>query len=444
MPDPESVEMRQNDRLSTGTAAPLIGHLQIMRTVSAAVSRSLNLNEVLQKSLMALTHVTGHEIASLHLISADGHTLLLRGEHGMSERLREVNLVLPVGQGLIGRVATTGRVRRLEEVTKAADLLPAAREIVTGDGIRAFICVPIRARHQILGTLSLGRRTRPAFTDEEVALLECTADQIGLALDNARLYSETRHQLDELRRSQTEVVKAERLAAVGELAGGVAHEINNPLMIILGQVHLLLQSQDSAEILNGLKVIDAATKRAANIVRNLVLFAEHFSLHPSRCNVAEQIGHVVEQHKGRLEVQHVQVRVEVFDAPEIWADAAQLQEAFFQLVQNAEQAMVAAHGAGTLTIRIGASGACVRVEVADDGPGIAPEDLPRIFNPFFTTKGPGEGRGLGLSVAYSIISEHEGKIWAENRLEGGAVLVVELPIRDPSVEPALTSSLTSA
>lgn len=432
--------MSANRRLGT-RAAPLMRHLQILRTVSAAVSRSLNLNEVLQKSVTALTRVTGHEIASLHLIAADGQTLLLRGERGLSERLREVNLVLPVGRGLIGRVAATGRVRRLDESTRAADLLPAARAIVASDGIRGFVCVPIRARHRILGTLSLGRRTRRPFSDEEVALLECTADQIGLALDNARLYSETRLQLEDLRRSQTEVVKAERLAAVGELAGGVAHEINNPLTIILGQVHLLLQSQDSAKVLNGLKVIDGATKRAATIVRDLMLFAEHFSLHPQRCTVAEQIDRVLELHRGRIEAQHVRVRTEILDAPEIWADAAQLQEAFSHLIQNAEQAMVAAHGGGTLTIRVGPSRTGVRMEVADDGPGIAPEDLARIFNPFFTTKAPGEGRGLGLSVAYSIVSEHEGRIWAENRPEGGASLIVELPIRAPSPEPALSASL---
>jgi signal transduction histidine kinase len=430
---------------STAGAPSPIRHLQVLREVSAAVSRSLNLNEVLQKSLTALTHVTGHEIASLHLISADGHTLLLRGDRGFSDRMREVNLVLPLGQGLIGRVARTGRVRRLDEVTRDADLLPAARNIVTNDGIRGFICVPIRARHRILGTLSLGRRTPSPFSDEEVALLECTADQIGLALDNARLYSETRHQLEDLRRSQTEVVKAERLAAVGELAGGVAHEINNPLMIILGQVHLLLQSQDSAEILNGLRVIDGAIKRAATIVRDLMLFAEHFPLRPTRCRVADQIKRVLDMHKGRLEVRGVRVRTELSETQDIWADAGQLQEAFFHLIQNAEQAMAAAHGGGTLAIRVGSSPLGARVEVADDGPGIPPEDLPRVFNPFFTTKAPGEGRGLGLSVAYSIVAEHDGRLWAENRPEGGAVFVVELPVGSPAAapEPALSPSIAS-
>src|SRR5689334_11890531 len=95
---------RVNNRGVSG-ATSLIRHLQILRTVTEAVSRSLDLTEVIQKSLSALTHVTGHEIASLHLVSSDGKMLLLRGERGLSDRLREVNEVLPIGQGLIGRVA---------------------------------------------------------------------------------------------------------------------------------------------------------------------------------------------------------------------------------------------------------------------------------------------------------------------------------------------------
>ena len=119
--------------------------------------------------------------------------------------------------------------------------------------------------------------------------------------------------------------------------------------------------------------------------------------------------------------------------------ADQLQEAFLHLVQNAEQAMVAAHGGGLLTIRVKPNGSGgVRVEIADDGPGVPAPDLPRIFNPFFTTKPPGEGRGLGLSVAYSIVAEHEGVIRAENGPAGGALFIIELPVGAPSVEPSLT------
>jgi len=412
----------------------LIRHLQVLRAVNEAVSRSLDLNEVLQRSLAALTHVTGHEISSLHLISADGNSLLLRGDRGLSDELRRVNVELPMGEGLIGRVALMGQARRVDDVGATDDLLPAARAAVTTDGIRGFVCVPIRARHRILGTLSLGRQTEDRFTDEEVALLECVADQIGLALDNARLYGEINRQLDDLRRAQIEVVKAERLSAVNGLAAGVAHEINNPLTIIMAQLHLMGQAPMSTQVEEALSVIDAAAKRAASIVRDLILFAEHRPPRRSRCQVAEQIREVVAFEEARLESEGVSVRTNLEPVPDIWADHHHLQEVLLHVIQNAQHAMVEAHGGGVLSIKTTMVESGVRIEVGDDGPGIPPEHLPRIFNPFFTTKQPGDGRGLGLSVAHSIVTEHGGRMWAENRPDGGALFTIDLPIGEP--EPA--------
>src|SRR5437667_443482 len=187
---------------SSGRRRPLVRpavqpHLEILHTVAATVSRTLDVDDVLRTAVEALTRVTGHEIASLHLLSEDGRTLHLRGERGMSPGLRAVNQMLPVGQGLIGRVAATGRTVRVEKNYADPDLLPAARAAVRRERIRGFVCVPINSRGRILGTLSLGRKILDRFQGSEVALLEATADQIGLALDNARLYSETRCQLEE-------------------------------------------------------------------------------------------------------------------------------------------------------------------------------------------------------------------------------------------------------
>ena len=154
-----------------GPQSALLRHLRVIRIVSEAVSRSLDLEEVLDRSLDALTQVTGHEISSLHLVSPDGERLLLRGDRGLSPRLREVNLVLPMGVGLIGSVAQSGQPRRVDDVARAGDLLHAAREAVIADGIRAFVCVPIRARQRLLGTLALGRQTGHRFSDAEVSLL---------------------------------------------------------------------------------------------------------------------------------------------------------------------------------------------------------------------------------------------------------------------------------
>ena len=320
----------------------------------------------------------------------------------------------------------------MDDAAEAPDLLPEAKAAVQADQIRGFVCVPIRARgERILGTLSLGRQTARPFDDEEVLLLECTADQIGLALDNARLYSETRRQLDELRRAQEALVRAERLSAVGELASGVAHEINNPLMIIQAQTHLLLEAGVPEGVQGGLRTIEAATRRVAGIVRDLIAFAEPPTPQRSPVVLADHVTRVIGLQEHHLRTDNIRVRTEFREAPPVWADASQLHEVLFNLVRNARQAMAGATGGGVLTVRIAGIRDGVRVEVEDDGPGVPAEHLPRLFTPFFTTKGPSEGRGLGLTVSHAMVAEHGGRLWCENRPEGGARFVLELPAGTP-------------
>src|SRR5919202_2924149 len=256
-------------------------HLKILYTVAETVSRTLDVEAVLRTALEALTHVTGHEIASFHLLSADGSTLELRGHRGLSPRLRDVNRTLPVGQGLIGGAAAAGKTVLVTNVQGSPDLLPSAEDAVRHDQIHGFISVPIQARGRLLGMLSLGRQTPDPFDDEEVALLEATAHQIGTALDNARLYSE--------------LVHAEKLSAVGELASGVAHEINNPLTTILGQAHLLLADRElKAPARDRLDIIAEETSRAAKIVQNLLMFARHYTPERRPCSLADQVRRVLD------------------------------------------------------------------------------------------------------------------------------------------------------
>ncbi|MBI2553509.1 MAG: GAF domain-containing protein [Candidatus Rokubacteria bacterium] len=430
--------------MSDRSAGASVGrHLAILRTVAGAVSRSLDFEEVLEKSLAALTEVTGHELASFHLLSPDGRSLIPRGHRGPSARLRDVNLTLPFGEGLIGQAAARGRTLVVDNVLASPDLLLAARPVVEAEGIKGFVSVPIRARDRILGTLSLGRQTPDPFSDEEVTLLEAAADQIGLALDNARLYSEIRRQLEELRRTQAELIHAEKLSAVGELAAGVAHEINNPLTTILGEIQLLLLSNLGAEVKDHFQVISDETVRAARIVQSLLLFAGRYPPQRTLCTVTDQLRRVLDLKGYQLRTDDIRLVTEFEPALQVWADENQLQQVFLNLVQNAHQAMKEAHDRGTLITRVRSLEAGVRVEILDDGPGISPEHLPRLFDPFFTTKPPGVGTGLGLSVSYRIVAEHGGRLWAENRPEGGAAFILELPVGVPPAEPGATPTLPS-
>ena len=389
-------------------------HLKILHTVAETVSRTLDVEAILKTALEALTHVTGHEIASLHLLATDGVTLELRADRGLSGPMREVNRRLTVGEGIIGRVAASGDTAVLHDVMGSPDLLPSAQDTVRRDRIRGFVCVPIHARGRTLGTLSLGRQTADPFNEGEVALLEATAQQIAIALDNARLSSE--------------LVHAEKLSAVGELASGVAHEINNPLTTILGLAQLMLSRPDvPAPIRERIALIADEASRAATIVQNLLMFARHYPPERRPCSLAEAVRRVIALKSYQLEQDKIEVVLELGASATVWADENQMQQVLLNLVQNAHQAMARQSGERRLTVRVRPRDRHVAIEVLDTGPGIAPHLLSRIFDPFFTTKAPGEGSGLGLSVSYGIVGQHGGRLYAENRPEGGATFVVELP-----------------
>jgi signal transduction histidine kinase/ActR/RegA family two-component response regulator len=405
-------------------------HARVLRSITQAFNGSLDLEETLHLALHALTHVTGHEVSSLHLLSPDRQTLHLRGERGLSPRMRELNRVLPVGQGLIGRVAATGQTARVNEVQASPDLWASARPVVEEEGTRGFVCVPLQTRGRIVGTLSLGRSTPAPFTDAEVALVEAAANQLALALDNARLYSETRRQLEDLEQAEAQAAEDGRLSTVGRLAAGLVHEINNPLTAILGQANLLMRDEEASPASRErLRMIIQETSRAARLLKSVQGLSRPRTVKRRACSLHDEVRSVLQFTQPQRDYLKIRTVSELAAVPPVWADPDQIRQVLLNLVQNAQQALAAHEGERMLTVRTRTDAGRVLLEVLDSGPGIEPHVLPRIFDAFFTTKPADEGTGLGLWISYDIAEQHGGRLHAENRPGGGAVFTLELPQR---------------
>ena len=249
--------------------------------------------------------------------------------------------------------------------------------------------------------------------------------------DNGDIKGSVNIMRDISKRKQMEqqLMLTDRLASVGELASGVAHELNNPLTSVIGFSQLLMEGEIPDNIKEDLSLINSEAQRAANVVKNLLTFARKHAAVKQASKMNNIIEDVLKLRAYEQKVNNIEV-IKQFasDLPEIMVDYFQIQQVFLNLIINAEFFMTEAHHRGTLTISIEKVDHAVKVSFADDGAGIPRENLKRIFDPFFTTKEVGKGTGLGLSICHGIITEHGGKIYAESEVGKGATFIIELPI----------------
>ncbi len=415
------------------------------------VSAKLSLEVVLQRIANMACKVMNAKYAALGIL--DGRGGLSRFiTAGIDEMTKRAIGPLPVGKGVLGVVVNEAKPLRLKDLTKN----PRAHGFPPNHPpMKSFLGVPIISKGKVFGNLYLTEKQgAEEFSEEDEGLAVTLATQAAIALENASLYEELRRSYDELKQSQQLLVRQEKLASLGRLAAGLAHELNNPLSSVAGFAEALQRRAMAKDIGSPsalgefqeyVTLIQEEVSRAAAIVRRLLDFARQREPSFGLVDIYAVVKSAVSFVERQASLANQQIVVTPFpEGSLVWADAQMLQQVFLNLLTNALDAM---EDGGE--VRIGAKRRrddigrapgqeWLDVAVSDTGTGISEENLARVFDPFFTTKEVGKGTGLGLAICQSIIEQHRGTIEVQSEgLGKGTVVTVSLPLAErgaPSFE----------
>ena len=462
-----------------------IEQLSLLTDLSAAVSATLDPEKIYAQAMERLVHRVGYE--SVHLFLVDRARGVIRG-HTMAVREGGVALVdfqnveLPLTDGsLVGKVAVTGLPALVDDVEAASE--PVSRPAAPALGVASLVAVPLRAKDRVFGVLSVGARAAGQFTETDRDLLSAIASHVALAVDKAEsfqtieelsrgLEDKVRVRTEQLRaaneelqaayrnlqQTQMQLIQREKMASVGQLVAGVAHELNNPIGFVYSNVSTLedfvrrlramldvyrelplpeAEGKRAAGQWEALKVdyalryLDSMTQgiregaeRARKIVRDLRVFArtdddawQAVDLHAELESSLTLLNHLLKD--------RVTVHRKFGELPAVECVRSQIDQVFLNLLANAAQAIA---GPGELTVETRQENGSAVVSITDTGPGIPPAVIGRVFDPFFTTKPVGEGTGLGLSISYEIVKKHRGEILAASPPGQGATFTVRIPV----------------
>ncbi|HEX7551441.1 MAG TPA: GAF domain-containing protein, partial [Candidatus Methylomirabilis sp.] len=431
--------------------------LEAVHLVSAEITRELNLDRLLGLILRRAADLMGAPAGALSLWDEERQVLGSRVRFGeMFGTLPQRPLAL--GEGMLGRVAASRQGLLVNDYRT----WPGARpDTLTHTGVTAGLAEPLLYRERLIGVINLVHGVGGGtFTPEHAALLRLFADQAAIAIENARLYTEATQSLHALHQAQDTLVQTEKLRALGQMASGIAHDLNNKLMVILGQAELLRLTVPHPALEQELAPLEAAATASVAVVRQILDFGrQHASVPHTPIALAPVVQGALTltqaQWKDAAERQGVPITIHTALAglPPVLGQAAELREALVQLIGNAVEAMPTG---GSLTVAgrlvpkgtgepanrgIGersapilrrpdapspTEGESVELTVTDTGVGIPAEIQPRIFEPFFTTKGV-QRTGLGLAVVYGTLQRHGGTITVASTPGQGTTFTLRLP-----------------
>lgn len=389
----------------------LVGELDIGRLYKTLAGWAINMTDA--------------ETVAIPMVGPDNSISYAYAYGRISEEI--MNIKGPSGETIVGGLCEW--VIKNNQSALVEDVIKDERvnsETAKRLGVTTAMVVPLCSEGRVIGGITAFNKTGGGvFNEHDMRILTIFSNQAAVAIENAKLYKELKEKMDELKNTQDQLIRSAKLAAIGELAANVAHEINNPLTGVLGYASLMLSSQDTAPSQRQmLEIIEKETIRARATVRNLLDFSKPKPLRKVKTNILDILEDTLILVKKLLELANISlIKDYTADIPPVEVDNDQMKQVFLNLINNAQQAMP---NSGVLTLKVYSGKVDVIAEVIDTGKGISQENLEKVFDPFFTA-GEGERSGLGLSISRRIIEGHGGRIQAESEMGKGSTFRVILP-----------------
>lgn len=436
-------------RGSTERLEDLVFKLVTLNEMVELAARIPKMQDLLALVLERTMRTVRASVGSIMLVDRESQTLRIAAARGLpAEALAEI--AVPVGEGIAGTVAQLGEPVVVNDIATDPRIADANDQKY---GAGSLLCMPIRVRERIIGVINLTKKgsgvvSQPdarSFTPTDLQFLNALMTYVAYALDNARLLEETRQSakrlqevIDELKATQEQLVRGETLRAIGVLASGVTHHLNNLLAVTLGRIKLVRREVEEPAVQRSLEIAERAALDAAEVVRQVRGFSQAQPVSEAVPVDLNQRAHEVLgltrphwQDEAQLRGIHIQASLEPGQIPAITGDPASLREVFMSLLLNAIDALPKG---GQITVRTWASKQGVHGSVTDTGEGMSEKVRRRALEPFFTTKGP-KSTGLGLSVTYGIIQRHGGDLAIESAEGRGTTVTFRLPLAPPASEP---------
>jgi signal transduction histidine kinase len=405
--------------------------LSTLLKFSALINSSLQIESVLNNAMKWAEEFINAEASSIYELDEVNDELFIRLARG--EKKDPVkNIRLKVGEGIAGWVVQSCQpivVHDVRDEEKFSDKY----DKITGFNTRSLICVPLTLRGKAIGAIQvLNKKSQEPFSNADLEILTGMSHQIAVAIENAKLYQRLEQKFEltsqELKITQEKLIRTERLAAMGNLVNGVAHEIRNPITVIGGFIQRIKNlSNDNIEVNKYIDIILGETARLERLVRKVHEFADvqSASLHPG--NLESVIDKVLNRFIPLAYKQNVEI-VRSFnnDLPLIDMDPSQLIIALSNIIENALESM---HDNGRIELTVNKDNDHrILIIVKDTGSGIAAEEIDSIYDPFVTSKT--RGVGLGLTMVHQIVANHHGEIKITSKPSGGTTVTIFLPIRN--------------